>query len=190
MIADNKLTENGAWSDELLANHFMELSALDLDFSLDVTGFEIGEIDLLIEGQGQSEPTEPDPADGVPEASGPPVAKPGDLWVLGRHRVFCGSSLESASYTALANGEIADLVFTDPPYNVRIDGHASGLGSTKHREFAMASGEMKRSEFVDSLAESVSSSSDLAGREPSTTSVWTGGTQGSYWKRGTKSIRS
>jgi DNA modification methylase len=151
MIADNKLTENGAWSEELLANHFMELSALDLDFSLDVTGFEIGEIDLLIEGQAEPEPAKRDPADDVPDASGPPICKPGDLWLLGRHRVFCGNSLESASYTTLTNGENADLVFTDPPYNVRIDGHASGLGKTRHREFAMASGEMRGSEFTDFL---------------------------------------
>ncbi|MEA2345962.1 MAG: hypothetical protein QOF63_4131 [Thermoanaerobaculia bacterium] len=152
MIADNKLTENGVWSEELLANHFIELSALDLNFSLDVTGFEIGEIDLLIEGQGKSKSIEHDSADDVPNiVSGPSVCKPGDLWLLGRHRVFCGSSLETASYTALTEGEGADLVFTDPPYNVRTDGHASGLGRTKHREFAMASGEMERAEFTDFL---------------------------------------
>ena len=56
MIADNKLTENGAWNEELLANHFVELSALDLNFSLDVTGFEIGEIDLMIESQASRRP--------------------------------------------------------------------------------------------------------------------------------------
>lgn len=152
MIADNKLTENGAWSEELLANHFIELSAHDLNFSLDVTGFEIGEIDFMIESQGKSATAERDTADdlrGIP--TGPPICKPGDTWLLGRHRVLCGNSLESASYTALLEGERADLVFTDPPYNVRIDGHASGLGRAKHREFAMASGEMSRSEFIEFL---------------------------------------
>jgi DNA modification methylase len=152
MIADNKLTENGAWSEELLANHFMELSALDLNFSLDVTGFEIGEIDFLIEGQGKSKSTQHDSADDLPAVvSGASVCKLGDLWLLGQHRVFCGNSLDSTSYTALTEGERAHLIFTDPPYNVRIDGHASGLGRTKHREFAMASGEMGRSEFTDFL---------------------------------------
>jgi DNA modification methylase len=152
MIADNKLTENGAWSEELLANHFMELSALDLNFGLDVTGFEIGEIDFLIENQGKSGPVTDDTADDLPEIrSGPPVCKPGDVWLLGRHRVLCGDSLASASYTALLEGEGANLVFTDPPYNVRIDGHASGLGKARHREFAMASGEMDRAEFTDFL---------------------------------------
>jgi DNA modification methylase len=151
-IADNKLTENGAWSEELLANHFRELAALDLNFSLDVTGFEIGEIDLLIESEGQSEATEHDAADDLQAIPlGPPVCQAGDLWLLGQHRVFCGNSLESASYAALTKGEKADLVFTDPPYNVRIDGHASGLGRTRHREFVMATGEMGRAEFTDFL---------------------------------------
>jgi DNA modification methylase len=152
MIADNKLSSTSTWSDELLANHFMELSALDLNFSLDVTGFEIGEIDFLIEGQGKSQSTQHDSADDLREfVSGPSVCKLGDLWLLGRHRVFCGNSLDSASYKTLTEGELAHLIFTDPPYNVRIDGHASGLGRTKHREFAMASGEMGRSEFTDFL---------------------------------------
>jgi len=150
-IADNKLTENGAWSEELLANHFRELAALDLDFSLDVTGFEIGEIDLLIESGGQPEATEDTADDLQAIPSGPPVCQAGDIWLLGQHRVFCGNSLESVSYTALVKGEEADLVFTDPPYNVRIDGHASGLGKTRHREFAMATGEMGRAEFTDFL---------------------------------------
>jgi DNA modification methylase len=150
-VADNKLTENGAWSGELLANHFRELAALDLDFSLDVTGFEIGEIDLLIESGGQPEATEDTADDLQAIPSGPPVCRTGDMWLLGQHRVFCGNSLESASYTALVKGEEADLVFTDPPYNVRIDGHASGLGKTRHREFAMATGEMGRAEFTDFL---------------------------------------
>jgi hypothetical protein len=151
-IADNKLTENGAWNEELLANHFRELSALEINFSLDVTGFEIGEIDFLIESEGKSEATEDDAADDLQAIpSGPPVCKAGDIWLLGQHRVFCGNSLESASYTALTKGEKADLVFTDPPYNVRIDGHASGLGKTRHREFAMATGEMGRAEFTDFL---------------------------------------
>jgi DNA modification methylase len=150
-IADNKLTENGAWSEELLANHFRELAALDLNFSLDVTGFEIGEIDLLIESEGKPEATEDTADDLQAIPSGPPVCQAGDIWLLGQHRVFCGNSLESASYTALTKGEKADLVFTDPPYNVRIDGHASGLGKTRHREFAMAAGEMGRAEFTDFL---------------------------------------
>ena len=89
MIADNKLTENGAWNEELLANHFVELSALDLNFSLDVTGFEIGEIDLMIESQAKSTATDVDTADDLRNIpSGPPMCKPGDIWLLGRHRIL------------------------------------------------------------------------------------------------------
>ena len=137
----------------MLANHFVELSALDLNFSLDVTGFEIGEIDLMIESQAKSTATDVDTADDLRNIpSGPPMCKPGDIWLLGRHRILCGNSLESASYTTLMEKEWADLVFADPPYNVRIDGHASGLGIVKHREFAMASGEMSRADFTDFLS--------------------------------------
>jgi DNA modification methylase len=151
-IADNKLTENATWSEEVLANHFIELSAHDLNFDLDVTGFEIGEIDFLIENQGTLATAEKDTADDLHNIPlGPPTCRPGDIWLLGRHRVLCGNSLESSSYTALMEGEAANLVFADPPYNVRIDGHASGLGRTKHREFPMASGEMGRAQFIDFL---------------------------------------
>jgi hypothetical protein len=153
LIADNKICENADWDEELLAEHFVELSALDLNFSLDVTGFEVSEIDLMIENKAKSPTAENDPADDLHSIpSGPPVCKPGDIWLLGRHRLLCGNSLDSASYTALLEGELADLVFTDPPYNVRVNGHASGLGRTRHREFAMASGEMGRPEFTDFLS--------------------------------------
>jgi len=114
MIADNKLTENSTWSEELLAIHFIELSAIDLNFDLDVTGFEVGEIDFMIENQGKSAAADTaDDLQSIP--SGPPICKSGDIWQLGRHRVMCGDSLESASYAALLEGELADVVFTDPP---------------------------------------------------------------------------
>ena len=152
MIADNKLTENGAWNEVLLANHFIELSALDLNFDLEVTGFEIGEIDLIIENQGKSRSETVDTVDELQNLpTGPAIAKFGDVWLLGLHRVLCGNSLASTSYAALLEKERADLVFADPPYNVQIGGHASGLGKTKHREFAMASGEMNRADFTDFL---------------------------------------
>jgi DNA modification methylase len=152
-VADNKLTENGAWNEELLVSSFTELSALDLDFSLEVMGFDVAEVDFMIENQAKSRKLENDRADdlgGIPLGSS--VCKAGDIWCLGRHRVLCGNSLQSASYTALLEGNRADLVFADPPYNVRVDGHASpGLGGVRHREFAMASGEMDRGQFTDFL---------------------------------------
>ena len=143
MIADNKLTDNSVWNDRLLAEQLQELSLQELDFSLETIGFDMGEIDFRIEGLTSGSEGEDDPADAVPAVSDePPVSKPGDLWLLGQHRVYCGSSLEEASYQALMIGEQAAMVFTDPPYNVKIDGHATGLGAIRHRAFAMACGEM------------------------------------------------
>jgi hypothetical protein len=149
-IAENRLTENSVWDDRLLAEQLKELSVLDLGFSLEATGFEMGEIDLRIEGLNS--PTEADEADDLSELpSGPPVSRVGDLWFLGEHRVFCGSALDARAYAALMGVERADLVFTDPPYNVPIYGNVSGLGAIRHREFEMASGEMSEAEFTTFL---------------------------------------
>ena len=149
MIADNRLTETSTWDDRLLGEQLKQLSVLDLDFSLESTGFEMGEIDLRIEGLTVEPESEDDPADAVPAiASAPPVSQAGDLWVLGRHRIYCGSALEPGPYAALMEGQQAAMVFTDPPYNVPIDGHASGLGAVRHRDFVMASGEMSKAQFT------------------------------------------
>ena len=82
----------------------------------------------------------------------PPVTRIGDIWELGPHRLICGDSLMASTCEALMQGEKAEMVFTDPPYNVPIDGHVGGLGKTTHREFAMASGEMTSDEFTQFLA--------------------------------------
>jgi hypothetical protein len=112
----------------------------------------MGEIDLRIEGLTVDPESEDDPADAVPTiASAPPVSQAGDLWLLGRHRIYCGSALEPCAYAALMEGQQAAMVFTDPPYNVPIDGHASGLGAVHHRDFVMASGEMSKAEFTTFL---------------------------------------
>jgi DNA modification methylase len=147
VIADNKLAELAGWDDALLAIEFQELS--DLDFDLSLTGFSTGEIDFILDDQAASdreaedEILEPEP--------GPAVSLPGDLWLLGEHRLYCGSSLEASSYEALMGDERARMVFTDPPFNVPIKGHVSGLGKKQHREFAMASGEMDRASFTEFL---------------------------------------
>jgi 16S rRNA G966 N2-methylase RsmD len=150
VIADNRLTENSEWNDRLLAEQLKELSLLDLTFELDVVGFEMAEIDLRIESLEEPEAAA-DPADEIPAETGPAVSKPGDVWDLGEHRIVCGSALESAVYDVLLENGKAALVFTDPPYNVRVQGHVSGKGAVRHREFAMASGEMTESEFTDFL---------------------------------------
>ncbi len=153
MIADNRLTENAAWDDRLLAQQFKDLSEVELDFSLEATGFEMGEIDVMIENLAPATEGEDDPADAVPEpVTGSQVSKCGDLWQLGRHKVCCGNSLNEPTYAALMGDAKAAMVFTDPPYNVRIDGHATGLGIIQHKDFKMASGEMSPAEFTDFLS--------------------------------------
>jgi DNA modification methylase len=151
-VADNRLTEVASWNDRLLGEVLQELSAQNLDFSIEATGFSVAEIDLRIEGLSGVPPNAPDPADEQPPLAAEPVTQSGDLWQLGRHRLFCGSALERSSYQALMRDDIAGLVFTDPPFNVRIDGHATGNGRIRHREFAMAAGEMTSGQFADFLS--------------------------------------
>src|SRR5215472_3871891 len=149
MLADNRLAEIADWDDRLLAQQLNELSQLVVDFNIEDTGFEMGEIDLRIMSLGDEPPRTDNPADLVPELpAGRAISKIGDLWLLGRHRLVCGSACDAAAFAALMGEERAAMVFTDPPYNVPIDGHAGGLGVIHHRPFPMASGEMDAAEFT------------------------------------------
>jgi DNA modification methylase len=152
MIADNRLAENSDWDDQLLAEQFKFLSEVDLDFDLEDTGFEMGEIDVIIEGAAPAIDVNNDPADTLPPTEDIRISREGDLWQLANHRIYCGNSLKCGSYAALLDGGRADMVFTDPPYNVKIAGHATGLGTVKHKNFKMASGEMTEFEFTDFLS--------------------------------------
>jgi len=148
MLADNRLTENSEWDPALLRTQLRELASIDVDFSLEVTGFDLPEIDLIVsdvlEGGGSDR-------DDAPLLPAPAVSRVGDIWLLGDHRLACGSALDATVYAALMGEDRAALVFTDPPYNVPIKGHVSGLGKHQHREFIQASGEMNRAEFADFL---------------------------------------
>ena len=148
-IADNRLTENSTWDEILLGEVFAELSELELNFSLEDTGFTMGEIDLKIEGLSIT--PEVDPADTFEESTGPAVTRLGDIWQLGKHRILCGDALQKSSYEALMQGELGAAVTADFPFNVPVNGHVSGNGKTKHAEFVMASGEMNRAEFTQFL---------------------------------------
>jgi len=148
-LADNKIALNSDWDMEQLTLLWRELSAQDLNFDLEVTGFETAEIDLLIDGPTVS--TKADRSDIVPELQNEAVSRLGDLWHLGEHRLICADACDKAVYPELLNGEQARMVFADPPYNVPIDGHVGGLGGVKHREFKMASGEMTPAEFQQFL---------------------------------------
>ncbi len=155
VLADNKLAQNAGWDREMLA---IELQGLaDLQFDVELTGFSLAEIDLLLDEAQEADPSGADAAeDVVPDAGGPAVSRAGDLWELGRHRLLCGDTRVQTEMARLMDGARADLIFTDPPYNVPIDGNVCGLGSAKHREFAFASGEMNAPQFTGFLTETLS----------------------------------
>jgi DNA modification methylase len=153
MLADNKLTDRSAFDDAKVAVQLKELSELVLDFDIEAIGFELPEIDFRIQSLDTSDAA--DSADEFDAAIGPAVSITGDLWLLGDHRLYCGSALDATSYATLMEGNKAAAVFSDAPYNVKIDGHVSGNGKIKHREFAMAAGEMTEPEFTDFLATSL-----------------------------------
>jgi 16S rRNA G966 N2-methylase RsmD len=149
ILADNRLTELASWDSKLLASELQFLT--DLEFDVELTGFETAEIDLIIDGVDN--PSKSDPADQAPAplTNLPAVAGVGDLWLLGEHRVYCGDATKLPCFEQVLGGGKAQMVFTDPPYNVPISGHVSGLGQVQHREFAMASGEMSEPEFTGFL---------------------------------------
>jgi DNA modification methylase len=148
MIADNRLSDLSAWDDNALGKMLKELSEMALDFSIEATGFELPEIDARIQSF-EAAIGETDAADEFEEAKGPSVSRPGDLWLLGEHRLLCGDSRDEGVHRRLINGLKASAVFTDAPYNVAVNGHVSGTG--KHSEFPMASGEMSKAEFTEFL---------------------------------------
>ena len=147
ILADNRLAEEAGWDKEILA---IELQCLiDMDFSVELTGFDLAEVDEIIEVQSNAadvasdleDEISPTPEDGVV------VSRLGDLWELGSHRLLCADATLAGSYQKLLSDDVAYLIFTDPPYNVPISGHVCGLGKTQHREFPMASGEMSSEAF-------------------------------------------
>ena len=148
VLADNKLALNAGWDEEILAMELEELLELDLEINIELTGFSIAEIDSLIEGRAPEESGDPKD-EKLPEIGlGPAVSQLGDVWQLGPHRLVCGDALSPQTCNTLLEGKQVQMVFTDPPYNVPIAGHVGGLGAVKHREFAMASGEMTPAEFT------------------------------------------
>jgi DNA modification methylase len=147
-IADNKIALNAGWDLEILQQELGELASLDVDIDLTLTGFSTGEIDVILTSAD-------DPDDEViPPVPTKPRTKPGDIWILGDHRVGCGDGRDAGFLRRLiGDGAQVDAAFLDPPYNVRIGGHAVSAGS--HREFAMASGEMSEAEFRSFLSDTL-----------------------------------
>lgn len=147
LIADNKLTELAQWDLEQLAVNFEELH--NLDFNVELTAFSTAEIDRLMDVPSNENKKE-EPVE-LPADNYRPVSKIGDLWLLGEHRLLCGDAKKAKSYEMLMSGRKAQMVFSDPPYNVPIDGHVCGLGKVKHAEFLEASGEMSPAQFTKFL---------------------------------------
>lgn len=149
ILADNKIAENAGWDFDILAIELENLIALNPQFEIELTGFDTPEIDIII-----GDASVPDDDDEAPTAKfdEPAISRPGDTWLLGKHRLFCGDACQADAYKILLSGKMAQMVFTDPPYNVPIDGHVSGLGKVKHKEFAFASGEMSSPQFTDFLS--------------------------------------
>ena len=148
-IADNKLTENGKWDIELLQVEFKEIESLAPEITLDTTGFAIEEIDKIFKVDCSEIDAKSDTVPYIPEDM--LVSDVGDIWQLGQHKIICGNSLDANIYKELLADKKADLIVSDPPYNVKINGHVCGGGKIKHKEFAMASGEMSSEEFTDFL---------------------------------------
>ena len=144
-IADNRLAQNAHWDERLLGESLLELKELDRDFDLSITGFSLPEIDLAIQKLSDTAVEDDDFAS---SETGVQVCQVGDLWELGGHHVHCGDATSEAAFEKLMADDRAGVVFIDPPYNVRIDGHVSGNGKVRHREFGQGSGELSREEFI------------------------------------------
>jgi DNA modification methylase len=157
LLADNKLALNAGWDHEMLA---IELQGLiDLEFDLGATGFSLAEVEIVLDEARDSAPTGADSAaeDVIRpyQQDAPAVTRTGDVWVLGRHRLICGDARDKGAYEALLGSETVDMIFTDPPYNVPIDGHVCGSGRIRHREFAMGVGEMTQQAFTTFLKDAL-----------------------------------
>ena len=163
ILADNRLAEKAGWDNSILAIELQHLISLD-DIDVTITGFEIPEIDSILE-EARVEQDNDDVVE-IDEAA-QAVTQPGDLWKLGKHRVSCGNSLQESSFAELMASRKANIVFADPPYNVAIDQNVCGKGAIRHREFAMATGEMSEAEFVAFLTTALR----LLGRHSTATSV-------------------
>jgi hypothetical protein len=147
VIADNNIAELSAWDGNLLKAELEIL--IQEDFAVELTGFSTAEIDFMLDdpAQAAADPDDLRPEDIAPEV----VSRPGDLWRLGNHFLLCGDALRPDNYQRVMQGGVAQMAITDPPYNVPIAGHVCGNGKVKHKEFAMASGEMSSTEFIEFL---------------------------------------
>jgi len=155
LIADNKIALNAGWDIEILKVELGDLATLDVGIDVTLTGFTTGEIDVIL-----NEGTDPDD-EAIPAVPAEPRTRPGDIWVLGDHRIGCGDCRDSAFLQRIIGPSLkVDAAFLDPPYNVPISGHAVAKG--RHREFAFASGEMSESEFRAFLCQTLGAAAEVS----------------------------
>lgn len=179
-LADNRLAEDANWDVAALKLDFEAILEIDSNFNLEETGFELPEIDLALHPADLGRQDHDDPDDAEVGTTTQAISRPGDLWLLGEHRLLCADATNKdamdillypsiepsgrAASTARPTGaqpdqtrqktnatpqhECVAMAFTDPPYNVPVQGHISGKGRARHREFVMASGEMPKNAFV------------------------------------------
>ena len=147
-ITDNRLGELAGWDSDLLRLELGELSVAFPELDLTLTGFETGELDIILLADASGTIASDPRADDLPHIDSIPVTRTGDLWLMGSHRLLCSDAREPDAYPILLQNQRVHLALTDPPFNVSIDGHARGLGQHHHRDFAMASGEMTETEYI------------------------------------------
>jgi DNA modification methylase len=146
IIADNRMNEvAGSWDRKILALEHKAIRLIDPDFDITNTGFVLDDVEIMIDGLTDCRQD----AVVAPDLSRPAITRVGDLWALGNHKLLCGDALLSPTFEALLGDERAQMVITDAPYNVRVNGNVCGSG--KHREFVMGSSEMSREEFIHFL---------------------------------------
>lgn len=184
-IADNRIAELSDWDEGVLRLEIQSLIELELagnmEFEVSLTGFSTPQIDLILDPVGSA----PKAAEQVelPSDDAIAVTRLGDAWELGKHRLICGDALSSSVHALLLGPDEVRLVFTDPPYNVPIQGHVRSGGKTRHREFAMGVGEMSEADFDPS-------SRKASRRRPRTScpvrcswSAWIGAISRNWWPR-------
>lgn len=145
-LADNRVAELSTWNMDLVTS---ELNILfESGYDIGITGFKTADLDIALADDVINR--EPEAAE-APNPAAKAITRPDDRWTIGPHSLYCGTSSLAFSFEQLLGDEVADIVFSDPPFNVPIDRHVSGLGKHKHREFGEASGEKTPAEFMQFL---------------------------------------
>jgi ParB-like chromosome segregation protein Spo0J len=148
-IADNQLALSAGWNEELLAAEFATLR--DLDFDLDLTGFDAAEIERMLAGGETDEDEGLTEEDTVPAPGDEPVTKPGDLWILGPHRLLCGDATVLTDVERALGGVLADMTFVDPPYRVAYE----GKGTTKENRKRIRNDDLPSADFERFLTDAM-----------------------------------